>query len=135
MMRKWVCLLVILAGSLLVACDTGQPRIALATTSIDLGDVVNGEIIVREVTVQNTGEKELTIEAVSTSCGCTQARLEPTTIPPGASGTLHIEFDAGAHGPELTGLLVRQIFIASNDPQQPELVVELGANILPPDGS
>ncbi len=132
MMRKWAFLLVILAGSLLVACDAGQPRIALATTSIDLGDVVNGEIIVREVTVQNTGEKELSVEAVSTSCGCTQARLEPMNIPPGGSGTLFIEFDSGAHGPTLTGQLIRQVFIASNDPQQPETIVELAAIILPP---
>lgn len=132
MMRKWAFLLVILAGSLLVACGAGQPRIALATTSIDFGDVVNGEIIVQEVRVQNTGEKELSVEAVSTSCGCTQARLEPMNIPPGGSGTLFIEFDSGAHGPALTGQLIRQVFIASNDPQQPETIVELAANILPP---
>lgn len=135
MVWKWTLLPVVLAGLFLVACNAGQPQITLETTNIDLGDVVNGEIIVREVAVQNTGERELAIEAVSTSCGCTQARLEPKNIVPGGSGTLHIEFDAGAHGSELTGPLVRQIFIASNDPQRPELVVELAVNILPPDGS
>ncbi|HLE73125.1 MAG TPA: hypothetical protein VI688_02660 [Anaerolineales bacterium] len=51
-------------------------------------------------------------------------------IQPGASGTLTIEFDSGAHGEALTGSLVRQVFIASNDPQQPEVQVELVANIL-----
>jgi hypothetical protein len=45
---------------------------------------------------------------------------------------LHIELDAGAHGPELTGRLVRQVFINSNDPAQPEVTVELVVNITPP---
>lgn len=134
-MRKRMFLLVFLAGVFLAACNTGQPQIALETTNIDLGDMVNGEIVAREVTVQNTGVAELVIESVSTSCGCTQATLEPMIIPAGSKSTLRIEFDSGAHGPELTGQLIRQIFIASNDPLQPEMVVEIMANILPPDGS
>jgi hypothetical protein len=96
----------------------------------------SGDFIERlwhEITVQNVGQADLVIASVTTSCGCTQATLEPMTISPGKSGTLHIEFDSGAHGPELTGVLIRQIFVASNDPQQPEMVVELEANILPPE--
>ncbi|KAA3661889.1 MAG: hypothetical protein DWQ04_15060 [Chloroflexi bacterium] len=49
------------------------------------------------------------------------------------SGTLFIEFDSGAHGPELTGTLIRQVFVVSNDPEQAEAVVKLAANILPPE--
>ena len=75
---------------------------------------------------------DLIIEAVTTSCGCTQAAIEPMTISPGNSGTLTVEFDSGAHGPDLTGELIRQVFIATNDPEQPETVLELAANILPP---
>lgn len=131
-MGKLALLLFLFAGLLLVACNAGQPQISLETTSLDLGDVVNGEIIARDVKVRNAGEKALIVEAISTSCGCTQATLEPMTIAPGDSATLHIEFDSGAHGPDLTGPLIRQVFIASNDPQDPEVVVEIGTNILPP---
>ncbi len=116
---------------LLSACG-GQPQIVVSETTIQLGDVVNGEIIERNLQVENKGQAALTIDAVTTSCGCTQASVEPTNIPPGGSGTLYIEFDSGAHGPELTGELIRQVFVSSNDPQQSELVVELAANILPP---
>ncbi len=132
-MRKWILLIAagLLIGVLLSACS-GQPNIAVSETEVHLGDVVNGEIIERDLLVENTGEAALTIDAVTTSCGCTQASVEPTTIPPGGSGTLHIAFDSGAHGPALTGELIRQVFVASNDPQQPELVVELAATILPP---
>ena len=132
-MRKWILLVAagLLMSVLLSACS-GQPQIVISETAIQLGDVVNGEIIERDLRVENTGEAALTIDAVTTSCGCTQASVEPATIPPGGSGTLHIEFDSGAHGPELTGELIRQVFVASNDPQQPELVVELAATILSP---
>jgi len=132
-MRKWILVIAVglLMGVLLSACS-GQPQIVVSETAIQLGDVVNGEIIERDLRVENAGEAALTIDAVTTSCGCTQASVEPTTIPPGGSGTLHIEFDSGAHGPDLTGQLIRQVFVSSNDPQQPELMVELAANILSP---
>lgn len=133
-MKRWLSLLSLIMGSatLLSACG-GQPQISVADNNLELGDVVNGDVIRREVSVQNNGQADLIIEAVTTSCGCTQATVEPMTIPAGGNGTLHIEFDSGAHGPELTGPLIRQVFIASNDPQRPEVIVELAANILPAD--
>lgn len=115
----------------LVACN-GRPQMTLAENSLQLGDVVNGEVITRQVPVQNNGAADLVIENITTSCGCTQASLDPMTIPAGGSGVLSITFDSGAHGPGLTGPLLRQVFITSNDPQQPEMVLELAANILPP---
>lgn len=139
MMKRWRNLFVFFIGvaamAILLSACGGQPHISLADKELDLGDVVNGEVITRQVSVQNDGQAALTIEAVTTSCGCTQATLDPMTIPPGESGTLSIEFDAGAHGPELTGQLIRQVFIASNDPEQSEVVVEIAAHILPPDES
>ena len=135
-MKRWMSLLALaLMGTALLSACGSQPQISVTEASLNLGDVVNGEVITRQVNVQNTGQTDLVIEAVTTSCGCTQATLEPMTIPAGSSGALFIEFDSGAHGPELTGQLIRQVFIVSNDPQQPEMVVELMANILPPNGS
>jgi hypothetical protein len=134
MSKRWFILMVLIMGSavLLSACG-GQPQIAITENSLNLGEVVNGEVVTREITVQNVGQADLDIASITTSCGCTKATLEPMTIAPGERGTLHIEFDSGAHGPDLTGVLIRQVFVASNDPQQPEMVVELEANILPPD--
>ena len=128
-MRRVVFLAVIAFGILLVACNSGQPSIAVEATSLDLGDVVNGEIVSRDLTVRNDGEVDLVIDSIITSCTCTQASVDPMTIAANQSGTLHIEFDSGFHGPELTGPLIRQVFINSNDPQQPELKVELLVNV------
>jgi predicted small secreted protein len=134
-MQKVILFILLTTILLLAACNTGQPQIGLDVTNLDLGDVVNGEIMTRDLVVRNNGAVELVIEAVSTSCGCTKATVSPLTIPAGSSGTLSITFDSGAHGPELEGQLIRQVFINSNDPQQPEVALELVANILSPDGS
>lgn len=131
-MKKILLLLgLIVLGYGLVACSGKDPQIEVETAAIDLGEVVNGDVVVRDVMVKNVGSADLVIDNVSTSCGCTQASLDLMTIPPGGSATLHIEFDSGAHGEELTGDLVRQVFVVSNDPQQAEAIVELTATILP----
>lgn len=124
-------LVVILVFSLALAgCAGGQPQIDLETTSFDFGNVVNGVILDRDIAVRNIGDQPLITQSVSTTCGCTTAALEPMTIPAGGSANLHITFDSGAHGPDLTGQITRQIFITSNDPDLPEATVEFTANIV-----
>jgi hypothetical protein len=114
---------------LLAACTSGQPNIAVEVTSLDLGSVVNGEIVRRDLPLRNEGEADLVIDSIITSCTCTQATINPMIIAANQNGILHIEFDSGFHGPDLTGPLIRQVFINSNDPQQPELKVELYVNV------
>lgn len=133
-MRKSLSL-IILFPLVLAACAGGQPRLAAETERFDFGDVVNGEVLTHDLVVRNEGEAPLVVEAVSTSCGCTKATLEPMNIPPGGSGILHVVYDSGAHGPELTGPVTRQIFIASNDPDRAEVVIEFDSNILPRESS
>lgn len=122
-------LLIVVSGALAACSGGGEAQIELETTHLDLGDVPNGEIATRDVVVRNTGDGILVVGGLSTSCGCTTATLEPMQIAPGESGVLHIEFDSGAHGEELTGPLVRQVFLNSNDPAQPEATVELSVNV------
>jgi len=134
-MLKYLFLLISLF--LLAACGggarAGAPVIALETQTLELGDVPNGEIAERVLTVRNEGDAPLVVDTVTTSCGCTTAALEPMTLAPGESGVLRVAFDSGAHGPELRGPLMREIVLASNDPAMPEAVVALRANILPPE--
>ena len=128
-MRRIIIFAVLVVGFLLVACNSGQPSITIEATTLDLGTVVNGDIVSRDLAVHNGGEADLEIDSIITSCTCTQATVNPTTIPAGQSGILHIEFDSGFHGPDLAGPLIRQVFINSNDPQNPELQVELSVYV------
>ncbi len=132
-MRKWILFIVLALAVLLTACAGKQPQISLETTEFDFGDVVNGEIVSRDLIVRNVGQADLIVEEVITTCGCTTGALDPMTIPPGGEATLHIEFDSGAHGPELTGELMRQVILVSNDPEAPEATVQFTANVVPPE--
>lgn len=124
-----------LGGLLLVSCSSGgEPDISLAQQSAQLGVVTNGEVRGLTTEVLNRGQAPLIIEAVTTSCGCTSATVEPATIPAGGTGTLKVTYDSGAHGPEFAGPIERQVFIASNDPDQREAVFELSAEVVLPDG-
>jgi hypothetical protein len=120
---------VLAVGFLLVGCSSGQPSIVVEATRLDLGDVVNGEIASRDLALRNVGEADLVIDSIITSCTCTQASVNPMTIAANQSGTLHIEFDSGFHGPNLSGPLIRQVFVNSNDPKQSELQIELIVNV------
>lgn len=134
MIRRFSIILAgLLLGSYLAACAGGSPELTLTETEVQLGEVVNGEVVVLSLPVHNTGSADLVIEAVSSSCGCTSAEIQPKRIAPGGEGSLHIEYDSGAHGPEEVGPIMRQIFIASNDPLQPEAEVRILAEVLPPD--
>jgi len=124
-------LLLMITTFLLAACGGKQPQIVIEPIETDWGHVVNGDILSREVMVRNEGAAPLIIKSVSTSCSCTSAELTPMTIAPGEAGVLRIEFDSGAHGPELTGELVRQVFITSNDPEQPEATIEFSVFVEP----
>lgn len=114
------------------ACGAGSPELSLDQSIVDLGQVVNGEVRTFEVPVRNLGDGPLVIEGVSTSCGCTSASVEPATIQAGDSGVLQVQFDSGAHGPEENGQVMRQVFIASNDPEQPEFEFRFEAVVVPP---
>ena len=113
----------------------GAPQLAADATRLDLGEVVNGVVVERDVAVRNDGDAPLVVTEVLTTCGCTTAALEPMTLAPGEAGNLHIIFDSGAHGPELTGPIMRRVILVSNDPILPEATVDLQAVILPPEAA
>lgn len=123
---------VLFAAGCGASVQAGAPAIALETSLLELGDMPNGEVAERQVAVTNTGSAPLIVDTVTTTCGCTTAALTPMTIPPGESGVLTIAFDSGAHGPELRGAIMRRVILMTNDPAQPEAVVDLTATITDP---
>lgn len=116
---------------LLAACSSGGADLVIEQTSIDLGQVINGEVRSMEIPLRNTGSSELVIESVTTSCGCTSAEVSPMTIQPGESAMLLVQFDSGAHGPESNGPVMRQVFIESNDSDEPEMEFRFTAEVIP----
>jgi len=115
---------------LLGGCAGGKPDIAVATKRHDFGQVKQGDVVSTEIAVRNTGNKELKIESVATSCGCTSAQVKPKIIPSGGEGKLVIRYDSGSHPDK--GPIERHIYIASNDPEKAEVDIIITAEVQPP---
>ena len=131
-MRKPIILLLFIFLALFLnGCSSEPPQINLETSAFDFGDVPNGVILEKELAIQNRGGTDLIIEAIITSCDCTNAELDISTIPAGGSTTLHITFDSGTYGPELYGHVMRKVILVSNDPENSEALITFVANILP----
>lgn len=115
--------ILLLMGWLLAACAPPVPDIDVATT-YDLGTVVKGDLAIADLPVRNLGDGPLTVQAVSSSCGCTKATLTPMIIPPDGEGRLHIEYDSAAHERDI-GLIERFVFISSDDPDEEDVQIKL----------
>ena len=110
------------AGWLLLACSPSVPDIDVVS-EYDMGSVDKGGLATADLTVRNVGDGPLTVQSVSTSCGCTKATLSPMTVPAGGEARLHVVYDSGAHEVDL-GLIERFIFIASDDPDEEDVQIQ-----------
>ena len=115
-------LTILAAGWLLAACSPSAPDIDVVS-EFDLGSVDKGQLAAADLAVRNVGDGPLTVQSVSTSCGCTKATLSPMTVPAGGEARLHVEYDSGAHEEDL-GMIERTIFIASNDPDEEDIQIQ-----------
>lgn len=119
-----------LAVLLIGGCASGKPDITVAAKRHDFGRIKQGSVVTAEIAVRNSGNRELKIESVATSCGCTSAQVKPKVIPSGGEGKLLIRYDSGVHPDK--GPIERHVYIASNDPEKAEVEVIVTAEVQPP---
>ncbi|MGE5306640.1 MAG: DUF1573 domain-containing protein [Alphaproteobacteria bacterium] len=115
---------------LLGGCAGGKPNIAVAAMRHDFGQIKQGDVVAAEIAVRNSGQKELKIESVATSCGCTSAQVKPKIIPSGGEGKLLVRYNSGLHPDK--GPIERHVYIASNDPEKVEVDITITADVQPP---
>jgi len=121
--------------------STPAPSIEVSPKSWDFGNItyLGGEVK-KVFTVENTGELPLEINWVSTSCGCTRAYFEKKDmayfekkdIPSGERANLTVTLDPSlmGRGMNISGQILKVVYIRSNDPVNPEVEVEISANIV-----
>lgn len=102
------------------------PKLKLNSTEYNFGDVEEGKLVETKIGFKNIGNADLIISQVKTSCGCTAVLLSSKKLQPGESGNLRIELDTNGR----EGKLTRTIVVYSNDPEGPNQVITLIANIL-----
>ncbi len=98
-----------------------SPRIVFQDALHDFGTVEQGDQVNRLFKFTNQGTRDLRIESVKTSCGCTAAVISSEVIPPGQEGTISATFDTS----RFFGERVKTISVHSNDPLQPVTTLTL----------
>ena len=102
-------------------------RLHAPTLSHDFGRIYERWDVTHIFAVQNTGDADLVISNLVTSCGCTVAELSSNVIPPGQRADLAVTFDADFH--ETSGEVTRLVWFATNDPTQPWVEVRVTADV------
>jgi hypothetical protein len=136
-----------LLSSLAVVPDA--PILQLSSSYHNFGNVPGGGSVVSTLMgITNTGESDLIITGMDSSCGCTTASIvtdgvegprfsmsmhgtNPTgwseTIEPGNTAQLKIYYNPSTHS-ELRGPVTRYVTIFSNDPYKSQMRVTIEAN-------
>lgn len=91
------------------------PQLRLAASSLDFGRIRPNATSVREVHFLNTGKRELDIRSVQGNCTCISASASKTSLKPGESSIIKIEFNPK----ERKGTQQKAVTVYSNDPQNP----------------
>lgn len=116
----------ILLSALFVQRSLSQPKIIVrGGEKYDLGNIFEGTVTERELTVINSGNDTLFVKSVTTSCGCTVAKLSKTSVAPNDSIIVSISFTSKGN----LGKFKRDIYIFSNDSTRSKVDVVYTGNI------
>jgi hypothetical protein len=115
------------AGSAPVAAAPA-PVVRVEPAGFDFGRALPGRTVRKEFTLRNSGDAELVIDAVSTTCGCTAAIAGAKRLPPGRSTPLTVTLETR----DYRGHLERRVLVRSNDPKTPLLELKVEATVEPP---
>lgn len=104
----------------------------------NFGKVVYGEIAEKKFYIKNTGNENLEILKVSTSCGCTKAEMDNGVklIAPGETAGMTVSMNPAIHGNYSDiGEIKRVVYIKTNDKNSPEREIEISANVKKPESN
>jgi len=91
------------------------PQLKLQVESLDFGKIRPNATTVREIQFLNTGKRELVIKSVQGNCTCITASATKTSLNPGESSSIKIEFNPM----DRKGTQQKAVTVYSNDPQNP----------------
>lgn len=103
------------------------PRITFDSVAKDFGTVYEAKAMTFDFDFKNTGNDDLTITRVSTSCGCTAAKLDKRTFAPGEGELISVTYT-----PRGNGRATKYVTILSNDPVEPRKRLSVSAEYIAP---
>jgi len=124
--------MVIIVGAFLIFYNiqnksSQPPTISIPEEEWDFGKIKEDERPVHIFTIKNSGREELIISRVRSSCGCTATMLSSDNIQSGKSAELKVTFNPTGYN----GLVKKDIYIESNDPQLPKAKITITTEVEP----
>lgn len=101
------------------------PRIAVSTSSADLGRVRKGDKVETEIIVQNYGKKPLILHRVSSVDNGLDIKISSKKIKPGKQATIKVTVDTDSPKYTADGMINSRLSIIANDPQRPVSAVRI----------
>lgn len=104
------------------------PVAAFDKSSVDFGEVKQGEKVDCDFVLKNTGKTALIVRKTRASCGCTAVTLGDTQVEPGKATTIRATFNSAGR----TGRQYKTITVITNDPEHAETMLTISGNIVTP---
>ena len=101
------------------------PRIQVDEPLVHLGELTRFDEAVGRFEIRNVGDAPLVIRDALPSCGCTVVSFDGE-IAPGATGSIEASLDITT----VRGTVWYQIHVYSNDPQRPEILLDIRARVV-----
>ncbi len=98
-----------------------QPKLAIGSTTVDLGDMYSGQIKTGQIFLRNIGSQPLKILHVQPSCGCTTVREPKSELQPNDSDEVEVSFNSSLY----RGPIEKYVNIETNDPLSQYVTVKL----------
>lgn len=130
---------------------TTGAKVETKETSFDFKDIsYNGGNVEHAFPIKNSGDKDLKIANLVTSCMCTKVYMKTSkekspefgmkgheassnwtgTLTPGEEGQIVAVFDPTAHGPQGVGPVARLVSFESNDPDHPYVEFNFNGTVI-----
>lgn len=95
--------------------------------NINAGNHIRGREVVVEISFKNSGNEDLEITNVTTSCGCSSALLTDKLLEPGESGSLKFTFNGQGFG-----TVSKNLTIFTNEPVINHHILTVTMNMVDP---
>lgn len=121
--------------------DQNRPKAVLSTKVINWNEIKLQDTATSEIELKNEGLSPLEITRMSTSCGCTSIQAvynelktkeytmhktsEKLTLTPNTTAKLIITYRP--YSMPVEGAVTRQVFLETNDPVNPKLIIDASA--------
>ncbi|MBI2475400.1 DUF1573 domain-containing protein [Candidatus Uhrbacteria bacterium] len=118
-------IILIATGLIVSATKEKTPNVSVDSTHVDFSEIIQSQGLVSAIVrVSNTGKAPLKINRLSTSCGCTTAKMDLSDLASGESREMTITFDPMVHPDEL-GPIVRAVYLQTSDQDEPEIQIDV----------